>query len=61
VLGRMLAVHLRHKRKVRRLEMLVKLRGAVARDNSRKRGPLRDQGRVDLDMLKEEEWQNLFR
>lgn len=57
----MLAVHLLRKRKVRRLEMLEKLRGVVARDNRRKRGPLREQGRVDLDILEEEEWRNLFR
>ena len=60
-LGRMLAAQLLHKRKLRRLEILGKLREAVARDNSRKRGALREGGRLDLNILGEEEWRNLFR
>ncbi|RPA90847.1 hypothetical protein L873DRAFT_1820471 [Choiromyces venosus 120613-1] len=52
----MLAQQFLHKRSTRRLILLQHLRLALVHDNSRKRGPLREGGRLDLDSLTEEEW-----
>jgi len=57
----MLAARVLYRQNVRRLVVLRQLRGAVVRDNRRKRGALREGGRIDLDILEEEEWVNLFR
>jgi len=57
----MLAARVLYRQNVRRLVVLRQLRGAVVRDNRRKRGALREGGRIDLDILEEEEWLNLFR
>ncbi|RPA89084.1 hypothetical protein L873DRAFT_1894669 [Choiromyces venosus 120613-1] len=57
----MLAQQFLHKRSTRRLILLQHLRLALAHNNSRKRGPLREGGRLDLDSLTEEEWRNQFR
>lgn len=57
----MLARQFLHKRSTRRLVLLQHLCLTLSHDNSRKRGPLREGGRLDLDSLAEEEWRNQFR
>jgi len=57
----MLARQYLQKRNARRLVLLQQLRLALSYNNRRKRGALREGGRLDLDTLEEEEWRNQFR
>ena len=49
-----------HGRRLRRMRTLHDLKEAVEQGNMRKRGVLREHDRIDLNLLEEEEWQNLF-
>ena len=57
----MLAARHRYNQKVRSLRILYRLRHVSVQNNQRKRGALREGGKIDLDRLEEGEWQNLFR
>ncbi|KAG0133619.1 hypothetical protein HOY82DRAFT_604264 [Tuber indicum] len=57
----MLAQRFLLRRNARRLAALQRLQETQTCNNNRKRGPLREGGRLDLDALEEEEWRNQFR
>ena len=56
----MLAVRYLYDHNIWQLGLLSQLQRAVTKDNRQKAGAQRKGGRIDLDILEEEEWQNLF-